>query len=375
MTVKEQDYKSTIVRIIVKTIIILLIINFGWIVVKDVPFGKVSIYNLVIDGRERFPFGENPEKSYNLSLFDLDAMFSSHEISSQTADSESFHVVLIGDSSIWGYLQAPEDTLSGILNEVSWDTDKKIVFHNLGYPSISLLKDLMIIERALTYEPDLILWFTTLEAFPIQKQLEIPIVANNPKVINPLLEKYDLDIYEKMDEKSSENTFWSQRRHISDLIRLQLYGILWNATGIDQEMPATFNEARRDFPAPDLEFHGFAQEDDIIRRLGFIIIENGIKQNPRTEFVLINEPILISTGENSDLQYNFYYPVWAYDLYRKELSKFSTRNDISYYDFWDLIPQTEFTNSAIHLTNNGEQILAANIKNIVSNHLTNEGNQ
>jgi len=375
MTVKPQDRRAVLIRIIVKTIIVLSIINFGWIVLEDISFGKVSIYNSIVVGRKRFPFGENPERSYNLSLFDIDAMFSSHEISNRNTKNEDFHVVLIGDSSIWGYLQDSEDTLSGILNNFSSEYDENIVFHNLGYPSISLLKDLMVIERAMVFEPDLILWFTTLEAFPIQKQFEIPIVKNNPKAINSILEKYNLDEYEKLDETNLRNTFWKQRRHLSDLIRLQIYGFLWNATGIDQERSDSYTDAQRDFPNPNLEFHGFTQEDDMIQGLGFNIIREGIKQNPNTEFILINEPILISNGENSDLQYNFYYPKWAYDLYRKGLSKFSEVNSISYYDFWNLVPQEEFTNSAIHLTDAGERILADNVKTIIIEYLDNEGNQ
>lgn len=34
----------------------------------------------------------------------------------------------------------------------------------------------------------------------------------------------------------------------------------------------------------------------------------------------------------------------------------------TYYDYWDLVPQTEFTNSAIHLTPFGETLLADRIK-------------
>ncbi len=37
--------------------------------------GHISAYNLLFPGRERFPFGENPARSYNLSLYSLPAMF------------------------------------------------------------------------------------------------------------------------------------------------------------------------------------------------------------------------------------------------------------------------------------------------------------
>ena len=43
-------------------------------------------------------------------------------------------------------------------------------------------------------------------------------------------------------------TFWDRtligaRRPLADLLRLQLYGVLWAATGIDQDIPAKLHPA------------------------------------------------------------------------------------------------------------------------------------
>jgi hypothetical protein len=37
--------------------------------------------------------------------------------------------------------------------------------------------------------------------------------------------------------------------------------------------------------------------------------------------LLINEPMFISSGQNSDLRYNSFYPRWAYDQYRAMLAE------------------------------------------------------
>ncbi|MCZ7670394.1 MAG: hypothetical protein M5U34_26160 [Chloroflexi bacterium] len=37
--------------------------------------------------------------------------------------------------------------------------------------------------------------------------------------------------------------------------------------------------------------------------------------------LLINEPMFISSGRNSDLRYNAFYPRWAYDQYREMLGE------------------------------------------------------
>ena len=71
--------------------------------------------------------------------------------------------------------------------------------------------------------------------------------------------------------------------------------------------------------------------------------------------------MLISEGANSDIRYNFFYPRWAYDDYRILLHENAATNSWNYLDLWYLIPANEFTNSAIHLTPAGEQVLAGQI--------------
>ena len=64
---------------------------------------------------------------------------------------------------------------------------KTVHAYNLGYPTISLTKDLMILDQANSYQPDLVIWLTTLEAFPKEKQLSSPIVANNAERVRQLI--------------------------------------------------------------------------------------------------------------------------------------------------------------------------------------------
>jgi len=372
---KNDTTASTISikRIVIKIIIVLFIINFGWILLSKLPLGDLSLYNILFDGRYRLPFGENPKRSYNLSLYNLDAMFASHEINKKQTDLEDLHVVLIGDSSIWGYLQAPDDTLSELLNKRFLENDEKIIFHNLGYPSISILKDLLVIDRALEYDPDLFLWFITLEALPKEKQLEIPIIKNNPGSVNSIIEKYKLTEIIEIEENLLDNTLWNQRRNISNLLNLQLFGILWDATGIDQEYPETYNFAQRDFAEPKEQYYTVNPDNKLGDFLALEIIKNGIEINEEIDFILINEPILISKGVNSSVQYNYYYPKWAYDQYRSVIKEFTHENNIKYYDLWDLIPEDEFTNSAIHLSVDAEKIMADKIALVIEEYLNQRG--
>lgn len=342
---------------------IFLFIIFNLVVALSQPnIGKISLYNSIFKGRERLPFGENPKQSYNLSLFDLDAMFASHVIHGTEKTEDEFRVIVIGDSSVWGTLLKPEETLTGQLNQMNLSAcGKDVKVYNLGYPTISLTKDVMLLEYAMQYEPDLILWLTTLDAFPLEKQAS-PIVLNNEETIREIEKEYGL---KTVINEFEEKTFWGKtfigdRRAWADLIRLQMYGVMWSATGIDQIYSDDYEKAQTDFDE-DESYHNFIKPNLDENLLALNALETGFRIAGETPMILVNEPMLISSGNNSDIRYNFFYPRWAYDEYRKMMFNLSEENHWQYVDLWDIAPASEFTNSAIHLTPNGEKMLAESL--------------
>ena len=345
--------------VLLKATGLFVLCNLAFLAAADLPAGSLTLYNSLFPGRERFPFGETRE-SYNLSLFDLDAMFASHVLAGTGKRPDEYRVLLIGDSSVWGTLLTPEQTLAGQLNRrVIAACGKTVRAYNLGYPTISLTKDLMILDQARRYRPDMVIWLTTLEAFPAEKQLTSPIVANNAGRVQKLITHYQLPMAPNdpalVGPSTLEQTIVGQRRAIADLLRLQIYGALWAATGIDQVYPEQYERAQTDLEASD-DFHGLSSLDG---ELALEVLDAGMSIAPNT--VLVNEPILISRGLNSDIRYNFFYPRWAYDEYRRLLAEHAADRNWRYLDLWDLVPATEFTNSAIHLTPAGESLLADEI--------------
>ena len=351
--------KPRLFSVLLKATALFLLFNFAFPFFKDLPLGKLTLYNSIFPGRERFPFGETRE-SYSLSLFDLDAMFASHTLAGTPKTQEEYRVLLIGDSSVWGTLLTSNQTLAGQLNSRPTEVcGRTLHAYNLGYPTISLTKDLMILDQAKTYQPDLVIWLTTLEAFPNDKQLTTPLVANNAERVRQLITNYELP-FDPADPalvraSTWQQTFLGQRRAIADLIRLQIYGALWASTGIDQIYPKDYEHAQTDLE-PSKDFHGLASLED---SLAWAVLDAGMSAAPNV--LLVNEPMLISHGTNSDIRYNFFYPRWAYDQYRQLLSERTARNHWNYLDLWNLVPSDEFTNSAIHLTPSGEASLANTI--------------
>jgi lysophospholipase L1-like esterase len=345
--------------VLLKATLLFVLFNFAFMLINDIPVGRLSLYNSIFPGRERFPFGET-RQSYNLSLFNLDAMFASHILAGTAKTPDEYRVLLIGDSSVWGTLLTPGQTLAGQLNSRTITACGKTVHaYNLGYPTISLMKDLMILDHARRSEPDMVIWLTTLEAFPKDKQLTSPIVANNAQRVPRIIANYQLPFNANdpalVKPSSWEQTFAGQRRAVADLLRLQIYGALWASTGIDQVYPENYERAQTDLEAND-DFHGLTSLQDT---LAFDVLNAGMSIAPN--MVLVNEPMLISDGLNSDIRYNFFYPRWAYDAYRQRLAEHAAARNWNYLDLWDLVPASEYTNSAIHLTPAGETLLANEI--------------
>ncbi len=290
-------------------------------------------------------------------------MFASHEISAEKKPADEYRVLLIGNSSTWGFLLRPDETLSENLNaqDQALPDQRKLRFYNLGYPVMSLAKDLLLLSQALAYEPDMIVWLVTLESFPEDKQLYSPLIKNNFSLLQKLNQQFDLKL-DLVDQATDPKTLWDKtligsRRELADLFRLQLYGPAWAATGIDQEIP-DFYPPRQEDLEEDTSFHLLKPPELNEKNLFFNIIEAGIQMAGSIPVVIINEPMFISQGKNSHIRYNFYYPRWAYDDYRKMMTEKSINNRWRYRDFWNVIPASEFSNSAVHLTPTGSREFA-----------------
>jgi hypothetical protein len=357
-------------NVLLKAVLLFVLLNGVFMLVDPLPaLGRLTIYNVLLPGRVRLPYGEDPAKAYNLSLYNLDAMLASHEVARPKAADE-YRVVLIGDSSVWGFRLPAEHTLGAYLNGLglSVPDGRRVRVYNLGYPILSVTKDLLLLSRLRPYQPDLILWCVTLESFPADKQLFPPLVQNNASEIRALIARHHLrlDPHDPslVDPSARDRTLWGRRRALADLLRLQLFGVLWAATGIDQDIPETFTPRLEDLPA-DTTFHGLAGPELRPEDMALDVLAAGVAEAGPAPVVFVNEPMFVSGGENSNLRYNFFYPRWAYDGYRAVMQDEAARRGWTYVDLWDAVPNTEYTDSAIHLTPLGSSLLAERIGSII----------
>lgn len=341
-------------NVVLKALILFGLLNLVFLWANPLPsFGRTSAYNSIFPGRKRLPFGEDSERSYNISILQLEAMQVSHEINDGEKPKDEYRILLVGDSSVWGFLLHPGETISAQINELNLMTKdgQRVRAYNFGYPTMSVTKDLLFLKMGLKYDPDLILWFVTLESLPSKKQLASPILQHNPGPVRALIDLDSLGIDPQDDAfvelSPLEQTLVGRRRELADLLRLQFYGLMWAATGIDHYIPETLERPSDDQPN-DMIFHEYEEGNIPEDEIAFEILDAGVRAAGEVPLILINEPIFIAQGENSKIRYNSFYPRWVYDQYRKRMTDLVELEGWSYVDLWDEVPPDEFTDSAIH---------------------------
>ncbi|TVR22794.1 MAG: hypothetical protein EA396_05250 [Anaerolineaceae bacterium] len=361
---KYEHRGAFLLRVVVKAALLFALVNVAFALVNPLPaIGHLTLHNTLIAGRERLPYGEDPA-SYNLSLDSLDAMFATHVIA-RRKPADEFRVLVAGDSSVWGFLLRPEQTLTAQINalDLRAEDGRTIRAYNIGHPLLSATKDLLLIDYAMRYQPDLVIWLTTLDALDSAAQLRPPIVANNAERVRRLTDAGGLAL--DADSLPDHPDFWSrtlagQRRPLADWWRLQMFGFSWAATGIDQ-VYADYTPTANDLP-DSIAWGGFdAPTDDIAAALALDLVAAIAERVAPVDLLIVNQPIFIADGLHSDMRYNAWYPRWAYDAYREALTVAVAALDGGYIDLWDAIPAGEFTDSPVHLTPEGSRLLAQRI--------------
>lgn len=361
----EGSYSWSFVgRVLAKALALFLLTNLAFAAIDPWPLlGRISLYGYLAPLRPRFPYGEQPDRSYSLSLSDMNALFGSHVIARPKAGDE-YRVILIGDSSVWGFLLRPDETLAVALNDLAMTSGdgRQIRAYNLGYPEMSLFKDLLLLDRALAHDPDLIVWLVTLESFAPQRQLAPALVRDNADAVRRLAAQHaldlDLDNAGLAEPDLLGRTIVGRRRALADWLRYQLYGLAWAATGIDQIYPDEIALRASDLQA-DESWHDFDRPRDFAAgEISFPVLAAGNERAGATPLLVVNEPMFISDGANSDVRYNFWYPRWAYDRYRELLHAEAASAGWNLVDLWDAIAPQEFTDSPVHLTPEGTRQLA-----------------
>jgi hypothetical protein len=349
-----------LVAVVVKALCLFVLVNIVYTATKS-PVADISIYNSLIPGLERLPFG-NYSDPYTVTVDNVDAMFAAHEISAKK-ESDEIHVALIGDSSIYGEGLLSRDTLSGQWNQLNPQcADKQIRIYNLGYPHPSIIKDLVFIDEVNERQPDVIIWFVTLNTVMNQYRIN-PFLTGNRERVLQMMETYDIPFGSRKDLSEQipvfyQDTIVGQRSFLARWLKLQALGLLWYAAGddfhLEHENPEIISADVKKSPS----YRDLPPDSDLKESLLLGALTAGHAVAGEIPVFLVNEPIFVANGMNSDVRYNDLYPRWAYDQYRGLLAEQAQQNSVNYLDMWNAIPPEFFTDTPLHLSADGERLLA-----------------
>jgi hypothetical protein len=344
-------------RLLVKAVCLFIIANLIF-ALWNPPVGQLSLYNVVFPGRTRFPFGTGVVDS-NITVDDLDAMFAAHVIAAPKQKDE-LRVIIIGDSSIWGTLLYADQTLAAQLNKLQLAcSGKTLHFYNLGYPHPSVLQDLFILQKALQYQPDMVIWAITPNSLR-PKPLNV-FLSENIQPVQALINKYHLR-YPYRDLISKPTTFFDrtligQRSQLSRLLLLQSLALPWTSTGLDIAPDNPYQKLSNNLQS-SLAFGKLHPPASIKPFLLLDYLKTGVRMSAGIPVLFVNQPMFLPTGKNSDRRYNAMYPQWAYDQYRKILANQAAANGWHLADLWNVAPPEDFTDYELHLSPQGEQLMA-----------------
>ncbi|MCL4254062.1 MAG: hypothetical protein KJ043_09815 [Anaerolineae bacterium] len=344
-----------IFRVVIKAVVLFIIANllFAWLQPMD-TLGRLSLYNTLFIGRERLPYNQDVVEDYTVTLDNIPAMFATHEINRPKADDE-YRVLLVGDSATWGFLLPAHHTLAQQLTDKRYllADGRRVVAYTIAHPVMSLTKDLLLLDEAMNYQPDMVVWLVTMQSFSQERQLSAPITQRNPDRIRRLIADYGVSLNPD-DPRFIQPDFWDdtligQRRMIADWIRIQSYGVMWQSTGIDHLVLSSSlrrNDFDEDFSWENFDAPQTLTTDD----LAFDMIVAGHEMVGNIPLILVNEPMFIADGRNSDVRYNNFYPRWAYNQYRELFTQLADEQNWRYCDVWDAMPPDSFTDSPVHMT-------------------------
>jgi len=352
-------------RLVVKALLLFILINIIYALIAP-PIYKVSGYNTIFPGRVRFPFGDGSDP-YIVAVDNLDAMVASHAISAPKKPNE-YRVVIIGDSSVWGEDLTAQESISWQWNQLNDQCNKmELEFYNLGYPHPSVVKDLMILDKAMEYDPDMIVWFVTLNTL-VPLQITQFIAANSDRAAK-IVETYDIPFNYENELVASNVAFYrktlvGRRSDLARAIKLQALGFVWSATETDVSLPAEPVRLSPDVKSDD-RYKGMTPDTDLENVMLLKVLTTGHAMADSLPVLLVNEPIYIATGRNSEVRYNDSYPRWAYDQYRNVMASEAEKNNWHYLDLWDVVPVEYFSDTRFHVSAEGERLLVEHVNPVL----------
>src|SRR5258706_1551827 len=351
-------------RVLLKALILIVIANVLYLLIQ--PMDKLrsySVFGHIFPYRERLAV---PDLDMRPQMISLETLFQSHVISLPKAPDE-YRVVVMGDSGANGWGNADTATISAYLNSAALTLkDRKLRVYNLAHVGTSAMRDLLIGDTALDYQPDLFVWFVTLQAFQNIQSVGGLFEANEQRFTR-LTARFGLDDVNAQAYGHYEDTWWQhtllfERADIYRWLAFQTYALRQPAyKSVNQKV------LQQAIPTQPV----LSADDPVLTPMPNATWKalTAMSSLSSVPVLIVNEPILVVPGNTSN------YDEWIgralYDKYRTTFQGFCNENHLWCLDLWNSLPPTDYSDMPLHHTDQGNALIASLVANEIRHFLNN----
>lgn len=358
----------SLIRIVVKAVILVAILNFVFLVVGFDPIQalvRINLWGLAGRGRERVIYASD----FQNGQLPIPALLATHELAVRPKAADEYRVIVLGDSAVMGWgLQDVETFAAQLTARGLYRDGKRLVAYNLAYPTPSIARDTLLIEAAQRYQPDAAIWFVTATGFAElpHDDLTRGVLQINRSQLSRITDANGLaDWYDRWVMPEAPVTRWSAFR---DPV---LTGVWIGTLPYPFIVPDVGKAERRAALAPIPIKARFTSDHPVFVGMPgdtwrFLEIGKQVADSHGMQLFIVNEPILIQIGANSETNYNTLYERALYDRYRVELAVRTQVLGIPLIDLWDAIPAANFTDTVLHMDADGYRQVVDRVIEVLS---------
>ncbi len=315
----------------------------------------------------------------------LDPLLDAHEIAQPKAPDE-FRVIFLGDSATFCLYCRSTEAIPFLFTQLdAIIAGKHVRGYNLAYPGSDWLKDILILKHAMRYQPDAIVWLVTAKGAgdqPLPQEPDAHLITRlNADELPALARDFNLDTWETRRYADADAWYqasiWAHGGRYRDWLILIARTIRNAMIFPNQDLTQQYLLPGQ--PVMSLPIREVAEINSTLpgydrfpnRQWDLLLAGQRIAREAGVPLLIVNEPIYIGGGPNSNVNYNSFYERDLYDRFRAAMMNFTQQHSMAYLDRWDFLPPDEFSNTSLHYNLEGNRKVAEevmrNLQGVLSN--------
>ena len=365
-------------RVLVKALVLLLIFDAAQIALDLAgTLDRALLYRSFTPPTERLGLANQIGDPI---WWTLDPLLDAHQIAQPKAPDE-FRLIFLGDSATFCLYCRSNEAIPSLFTQLNATRNgKRVIGYNLAYPGSDWLKDILILKHALKYQPDAIVWLVTAKGAgdqPLPQEPDAHLITRlNAAELPALAKQYNLNTWETQRYAAADAWYRSSifthggryRDWLILMARSWRNRVLDPARDLSQEylLPgeSVTTKPVQSIAEINSTLPGYGMFPN--RQWDLLLAGQQMANDTQVPLLVVNEPIYVANGRNTDVNYNSFYERNLYDRFRAALTDFTQQHSMSYLDLWNFLPAEDFSNTSLHYNLDGNRLVAQHILTVLN---------